>query len=96
MPLCFCGGIVKLDVVLYEEALDPVVLESAIGYIREADLLVVGGTSLSVYPAAGLLQYYQRDRLALINQSATPLDDEANLFIQDKLGVVFQRISSYL
>ena len=81
VPKCDCGGIIKPDVVLYEESLDSDVLEKSIRAIRSADLLIVAGTSLTVYPAAGLLHYYRGNRLALINRDATPLDSCANLVI---------------
>lgn len=89
VPRCSCGGIIRPDVVLYEEGLDQQVLESAIQAIWQADLLVVGGTSLTVYPAAGLLQYYRGNRLVLINRSPTPRDDEADLLLPGSLGDVF-------
>ena len=79
IPYCSCGGIVKPDVVLYEEGLDSSTLRGAADAIRSADLLLVGGTSLAVYPAAGLLQYYQGKRLVLINKSPTPADGRADL-----------------
>lgn len=92
VPLCDCGGIIKPDVVLYEEPLDARVMESAVAAIRRADLLIVGGTSLTVYPAAGLLHYYRGDRLALINRDETPYDDYANLVFHEKLGDVFSQL----
>lgn len=88
VPYCDCGGIIKPDVVLYEEGLDSDVLERAARYIREAEMLIIGGTSLAVYPAAGLLQYYRGDKLVLINRSETPYSSRANLVIQDSIGMV--------
>ena len=92
IPKCSCGGIVKPDVVLYEEGLDQDTVEKSIMAIRSADLLIVAGTSLTVYPAAGLLRYYRGNRLVLINRDATPFDDEANLIIHDSLGNVFSQL----
>ena len=82
VPRCPCGGIIKPDVVLYEESLDEAVLQGAVEAISSADLLIVGGTSLAVYPAAGLLRYYRGNRLVLINRSVTPYDDRADLLFQ--------------
>lgn len=82
VPRCSCGGIIKPDVVLYEESLDEAVLQGAVEAISSADLLIVGGTSLAVYPAAGLLRYYRGNRLVLINRSVTPYDDRADLLFQ--------------
>ncbi len=93
IPYCTCGGIIKPDVVLYEEALDENVLRNAVALITSADILIVGGTSLAVYPAAGLLDYYQKDKLVLINRNATPRDSFANLLIQDSIGTVFERMN---
>lgn len=88
-PRCrSCGGVVKPEVVLYEEALDQDVLSAAVGAIAEADLLLVGGTSLVVYPAAGLLQYRRKARLVLLNRTATAYDGEADLVIRDPIGEV--------
>jgi len=89
IPRCECGGIIKPDVVLYEEGLDQDVLTGAIDAIYDADMLVVGGTSLVVYPAAGLLQYYRGHRLVLINRDPTPRDDEADLLLPGSLGDIF-------
>lgn len=86
IPRCECGGVIKPDVVLYEEGLDPRTLEAAARFIREADLLIVGGTSLVVYPAAGLLREYRGGKLVLINKGRTPYDDEAVLAIGAKVG----------
>ena len=92
IPRCSCGGIVKPDVVLYEESLDQDTIEKSVMAIRAADLLMVAGTSLTVYPAAGLIQYYRGNRLVLINRDVTPFDDEANLVIHDNLGNVFYQL----
>ena len=92
VPRCDCGGIVKPDVVLYEESLDSDTIEGAVASIAEADLLIVGGTSLTVYPAAGLINYYRGNRLVLINRDATPYDDRADLVIHDTLGNVFSKL----
>ena len=92
MPRCDCGGIVKPDVVLYEEPLDEKTLTGAVKAISRADLLIVGGTSLTVYPAAGLLRYYGGDRLVLINRDETPYDNEASLVLHESLGEVFSRL----
>jgi len=92
IPLCECGGTIRPDVVLYEEGLDQDVLNEAVRYISEADMLIVGGTSLSVYPAAGLVRYYNGDKLVLINKSPTPYDRYADLVIQRGLGEVFAAV----
>ena len=93
VPQCGqCGGVIKPDVVLYEEALDQEVLQKSIDAIRSADLLIVGGTSLTVYPAAGLLRYFQGGRLAVVNQTPLPLDEKADLLIQGKIGQVFSQL----
>lgn len=93
IPLCDCGGTVKPDVVLYEESLDQDTLAGAVSAIRHADLLIVGGTSLTVYPAAGLLQYYPGNRLVLINRDETPYDSYADLVFHDSLGKIFSQLS---
>ena len=90
VPRCACGGRIKPDVVLYEEGLDQEILERSIRHIRGADMLIVGGTSLTVYPAAGLIDYYRGDRLVLINRDATPRDGMANLIINGKIGEVLE------
>ena len=92
IPLCDCGGIIKPDVVLYEEPLDENVMAGAIAAIRKADLLIVGGTSLTVYPAAGLLHYYRGQRLVLINRDETPYDSYADLVFHESLGDIFSRL----
>ncbi len=88
IPHCDCGGIIKPDVVLYEEALDPEVMEKSISWIARADVLIVGGTSLAVYPAAGLLRYFRGNKLILINKSPTPMDQSADLCIAEPIGKV--------
>ena len=92
IPLCDCGGRIKPDVVLYEEGLDENTLMGAIRAIAAADLLIVGGTSLTVYPAAGLLQYYRGSRLVLINRDETPYDDRADLILREPIGQVFSQL----
>ena len=93
VPKCpKCGGRVKPDVVLYEEGLDPLTISGALDAIRRADLLIVAGTSLTVYPAAAFLDEYPGNRLVLINKTATPRDDIANLALHEKLGEVFQNL----
>lgn len=86
VPYCECGGIVKPDVVLYGEPLNGKTLQSAVEAIASADLLIVGGTSLTVYPAAGLIDYFEGDNLVLINRDATPYDDRADLVIREPVG----------
>lgn len=92
VPRCPCGGIVKPDVVLYEESLDEDCITKAVRAIQAADLLIVGGTSLTVYPAAGLIRYYTGQRLVLINRDETPYDDYANLVLHESLGDVFSQV----
>ena len=92
VPRCDCGGIVKPDVVLYEESLDQDVMYRAAQAIHDADLLIVAGTSLTVYPAAGMIHYYRGRRLVLINRDATPYDNQADLVIHDSLGKVFSQL----
>ena len=86
VPRCSCGGVVKPDVVLYEEGLDEATLDAAIQALRQADLLIVGGTSLVVYPAAGLLQYYRGKELVVINKTPTPADQRATLVLNQPIG----------
>lgn len=94
VPLCpVCGGVVKPDVVLYEEGLDQETVESAVLAISRAEVLIVGGTSLVVYPAAGLINYYQGDKLVLINRDPTPYDGRADLVIHDSIGKVLGGIA---
>ena len=92
VPKCSCGGTIKPDVVLYEEGLDSATLEGAVSDLRSADLLIIGGTSLAVYPAAGLINYYRGSRLVLINKSPTPYDDRAGLAINLPIGQVLGQI----
>ena len=92
VPRCQCGGVVKPDVVLYEEGLDAQVLNGAVNAIAQADLLIIGGTSLNVYPAAGLIRYYRGDRLVLINKSAVAMDLSASLVITDPIGEVLDQL----
>ena len=92
VPRCECGGIVKPDVVLYEEPLDAETIEGAISAIQNADLLIVGGTSLTVYPAAGLINYYRGNRMVLINKDVTPYDCQADLVFHCGLGAVFSKL----
>lgn len=92
IPLCSCGGIIKPDVVLYEEQLNPETLDCSIDAIADADLLIVAGTSLTVYPAAGLVNYYRGNKLVLINKDETPYDYKANLVIHERLGDVFKML----
>lgn len=89
-----CGGTIKPDVVLYEEGLDEKTINAAVRYIHEADVLIIGGTSLAVYPSAGLIDYFQGDKLVVINKSATPRDKNADLLIQGPIGEVFQSIQN--
>ncbi|MDD4774128.1 MAG: NAD-dependent protein deacylase [Eubacteriales bacterium] len=86
VPLCGCGGTVKPDVVLYEEQLDDEVVKNAVQAISKADMMIIGGTSLNVYPAAGLVRYFGGSRLVIINKSPTPYDSEAGLCIADSIG----------
>ena len=92
VPKCSCGGTVKPDVVLYEEGLDQKTIEKSIMAIHRADLLIVAGTSLTVYPAAGLIDYYQGNRLVLINRDATPYDNRADLIFHESLGGIFSKL----
>lgn len=92
VPRCTCGGIVKPDVVLYEEGLDQDTIDSSVYAISQADMLIVAGTSLTVYPAAGLIRYYRGNRLVLINREETPYDSYANLVFHDSLGNIFSQL----
>ena len=92
MPRCECGGIVKPDVVLYEEGLDQKTLNDSVRAIAEADMLIIGGTSLNVYPAAGLINYYRGHKLVLINKSAVARDLAADLVITDPIGEVLGQL----
>lgn len=93
IPVCTCGGTIKPDVVLYEEGLDDTVIRRSIEHISKADLLIVGGTSLVVYPAAGLIDYFRGKKLVLINRSATARDSQADLVISDRIGQVLGTIA---
>lgn len=92
VPRCNCGGIIKPDVVLYEEGLDQKTIQMSVSDISHADVLIIGGTSLTVYPAAGLVDYYRGDKLVLINKSVTPMDGKANLVISGKIGEVLGQV----
>lgn len=92
IPKCSCGGIIKPDVVLYEESLDEETLEKSVYAIANADLLIVAGTSLTVYPASGLINYFRGKNLVLINRDTTPFDNRADLVINESLGKVFEEI----
>ena len=93
IPKCdACGGTIKPDVVLYEEGLDNDVIEQSLHYISQADMLIIGGTSLAVYPAAGLVRYYRGKKLVLINKSTTDMDSAADLVLHDAIGDVFSHI----
>jgi len=92
VPRCRCGGAIRPDIVLYEEALDEDIISKAVHYIRNADVLIIGGTSLNVYPAAGLVNYYRGHKLVLVNLSETPYDSYADLIIHEKIGEVFSQI----
>ena len=94
LPICECGGLVKPDVVLYEEGLDDKVINGAVDAISKADMLIIGGTSLVVYPAAGLIRYFRGKHLVLINKSETQADASADLVIHDSLGKVFEQIKA--
>ncbi len=88
IPRCTCSGLIKPDVVLYEESLDESVLSKSVAYISQADMLIIGGTSLTVYPAAGLIDYYRGNKMVLINKTVTPMDEKANLVISGSIGEV--------
>lgn len=92
IPRCECGGIIKPDVVLYEEGLDDKTMSDAIYHIANADMLIIGGTSLVVYPAAGMVRYFRGDKLVLLNKSATSADEHAALCIRDSIGQVLDQI----
>lgn len=92
IPTCQCGGMIKPDVVLYEEGLDNEILRSSIRYISQADVLIIGGTSLVVYPAAGLIDYYRGSKLVVINKSVTPQDKNADLVVQGSIGEILSQI----
>ena len=92
VPHCSCGGVIKPDVVLYEEGLDENVLSASIHALRTADTVIVAGTSLTVYPAAGLLNYFRGEHLVLINRDTTPMDGSADLVLHEKVGEVLGRL----
>ncbi|MCR5306055.1 MAG: NAD-dependent protein deacylase [Oscillospiraceae bacterium] len=93
LPRCEkCGGLIKPDVVLYQEALDNDVMEEAVRCIREADVMIIGGTSLAVYPAAGLVDYFRGSTLALVNRDRTPLDNRADIVVHANIGEVFSAL----
>ena len=92
VPICECGGIIKPDVVLYEEGLNNKTLADAVSFISKADMLIIGGTSLAVYPAAGLIDYYKGHKLVLINKTPTPRDSAADLVVSGSIGEIFSHI----
>lgn len=92
VPRCECGGVIKPDVVLYEEGLDNNILSRSVQYISNADVLIIGGTSLVVYPAAGLVDYYRGSKLVVINKSVTPRDKNADLVVQGSIGEILSQI----
>ena len=92
VPYCACGGLVKPDVVLYEEGLDSACIDGAVRAISQADVLIVGGTSLTVYPAAGLIRYYRGHKLVLINRDETPYDSYADLVLRKPIGQIFSQL----
>lgn len=94
IPLCTCGGVIKPDVVLYEESLNGRTIEKAVEALQEADLLLIGGTSLAVYPAAGLIQYFGGKRIVLLNRDVTPYDGRATLCIREPIGQVLGQIAA--
>ena len=92
VPRCECGGVIRPDIVFYEEPLDDAVVSRAVHFIREADVLIIGGTSLVVYPAAGLINYYRGHKLVLVNRGVTGADSYADLVIHEKIGEVFSQL----
>ena len=92
VPKCSCGGTIKPDVVLYEEGLDQDTIEKSVDYIKHADMLIIGGTSLTVYPAAGLIDYYRGKKLVLINRDVTPMDNRADLIVSGSIGEILGSI----
>lgn len=96
IPRCECGGIIKPDVVLYEESLDDKSIQKAIKYISEAEVLIIGGTSLNVYPAAGLINYFKGKYLVLINKEQTSYDRKCTLTIYDSIGMVLEKTQEYI
>ncbi len=93
VPKCECGGPIKPDVVLYEEGLDNATIQGAVAAIAAADMLIIGGTSLAVYPAAGLIDYYRGNKLVLVNKTATPQDAKADLVLHGSIGEIFSHIT---
>ena len=93
VPKCECGGVIKPDVVLYEEGLDDSVVSGALNAIMQADLLIIAGTSLTVYPAAGFIRYFRGDKIVLINRDSTPFDSQADLVFHDKVGELLDKIN---
>lgn len=94
VPRCSCGGMIKPDVVLYEEGLDQETIQKSVYDISHAEVLIIGGTSLTVYPAAGLIDYYRGSKLVLINKSVTPMDNRANLVITGNIGEILGEVVS--
>lgn len=92
IPRCSCGGTIKPDVVLYEEGLNQKTLQDAVCFISQADVLIVGGTSLAVYPAAGLIDYYRGNKLVLVNKTPTSRDGQADLIVQGAIGEIFSQL----
>lgn len=93
VPHCECGGLIKPDVVLYEESLDSGIIQRSVKAISECDVLIIAGTSLTVYPAAGFVRYFGGDKLVLINRDATPMDSAADLVIHDSVGKILSQIT---
>lgn len=92
VPYCECGGMIKPDVVLYEEGLDQRTIEESVRAIQNADMLIIGGTSLAVYPAAGLIDYYSGNKLVLVNKTPTPRDGMADLVVHGSIGEIFSQL----
>ncbi len=92
VPKCPCGGIIKPDVVLYEEGLDDATVRAAVRQLQQAELLIVAGTSLTVYPAASLLRFFRGRHIVLINRDATPLDNQADLVLHERVGEVCRHL----
>ena len=92
VPRCSCGGMIKPDVVLYEEGLDDYTIQESVRVISEAEVLIIGGTSLAVYPAAGLIDYFRGNHLVVINKAPTPRNKYADLLIKEPIGQVFSQI----
>ena len=92
VPYCECGGMIKPDVVLYEEGLDQRTIEESVRAIQNADMLIIGGTSLAVYPAAGLIDYYSGNKLVLVNKTPTPRDGMVDLVVHGSIGEIFSQL----